>query len=76
MQDEVIYQIHNLPSAVHEKIVMAKNIAYNVLERAFEDLEKEVITMLEKKHEEAGVYSLGRAEKHQYQLVESISDLY
>lgn len=31
---------------------------------------------MDKRHEEAGVFSLSRAEKHQVQLVEGIADLY
>jgi hypothetical protein len=31
---------------------------------------------MDKKHSEAGIYSLSRAEKHQAQLIEGIADLY
>lgn len=34
----MVYHIHNLPLLIHEKVVTAKNMAYNALEKAFEEL--------------------------------------
>lgn len=50
-------------------------MVYVKLDRAFEELEKEVVKNMERRHEEAGIYSVGRVKRHQGELEERITEL-
>jgi hypothetical protein len=51
-------------------------MVYNGLERAFEELEREVVDGLDRKHEEVGVFARSKVERIHAQLVEGIAELY
>lgn len=68
--------IHELPGIIREKIIQAKNLVFSMVDAGFEELEKEIIVSMERRHEETGVFHLKTVEKMQSELLVGIGELF
>lgn len=71
----MLYSIHSLTGIIREKISHTKNIVYSIVDAGFEELEREILLSMERRHEETGVFSIKVAEKVQADLLVGIGEL-